>query len=347
MQTTPSFRPVVLVLLLLLFLLFSQPQDLTTSKNILTMKKTINDIYADWREMKRRLVKESTMATYVINAEKHILPLLGERCELTESDVQNFAFTLIDGGLSARTVKSVLIVLKMIVKHGRRKRWMSYDEWSVRLPNNDAKPNLSVLTVDEQRKIMLHLQRNFNFRNLGIYICLCTGMRIGEICALRWGDISLQRKTITVSRTIERIYIIDSCQRHTKIAIGRPKTASSEREIPISDELARLLAPFVSIACADFYVLSNAPKPLEPRIYRHYYKRLMSRLKMPKLKFHGLRHTFATRCIESQCDYKTVSSILGHANISTTLNLYVHPDINQKRKCIAQMLKAVEANESE
>lgn len=88
-------------------------------------------------------------------------------------------------------------------------------------------------------------------------------------------------------------------------------------------------------------MLTNSEKPLEPRIYRRYYKLLMERLDMPRIKFHGLRHTFATRCIESQCDYKTVSSILGHSNISTTLNLYVHPDMGQKRKCIDKMMKSV------
>ena len=86
-------------------------------------------------------------------------------------------------------------------------------------------------------------------------------------------------------------------------------------------------------------VLTNDIKPTEPRTYRSYYEKLLKELDIPKLKFHGLRHSFATRCIESKCDYKTVSVILGHSNISTTLNLYVHPNIEQKKKCINQMCR--------
>lgn len=113
------------------------------------------------------------------------------------------------------------------------------------------------------------------------------------------------------------------------------------RDIPIGSNLLRVLRPICGLVSATDFVLTNSDKPLEPRMYRHYYKRFMDKLGMPDMKFHGLRHTFATRCIESNCDYKTVSSILGHSSVSTTLNLYVHPDMGQKRKCIDRMLKSV------
>ncbi len=87
--------------------------------------------------------------------------------------------------------------------------------------------------------------------------------------------------------------------------------------------------------------MTNRTTPLEPRTYRNHFKRLLDELGIASVKFHGLRHSFATRCIESQCDYKTVSSILGHANISTTLNLYVHPDLEQKRKCINKVFNTI------
>ena len=90
-----------------------------------------------------------------------------------------------------------------------------------------------------------------------------------------------------------------------------------------------------------FYVISNDSKPIEPRTYRTYYKRLMKSLNIPAIKFHGLRHSFATRCIESNCDYKTVSVLLGHSDISTTLNLYVHPNMEQKKRCISKMFKSL------
>lgn len=219
--------------------------------------------------------------------------------------------------------------------------YMPLTEWCVKYPTEQKKQELEVLSISHQRRIMQHVINNFTFRNLGIYICLSTGMRIGEVCALKWGDINLMTETISVCRTIERIYIIDDNHRHTELVIGTPKTKNSVRDIPMSRELSKLIRPLKKVMNDDYYILTNEANPTEPRTYRNYYKQFLKRLGVPELKFHGLRHSFATRCIESQCDYKTVSVILGHANISTTLNLYVHPNMEQKKKCINKMFKTL------
>jgi integrase len=185
------------------------------------------------------------------------------------------------------------------------------------------------------------LEDHFTFENLGIYMCLSTGMRIGEICALKWDDIDLESCVISVNKTIQRIYIMDEPERHTEIIIDTPKTKNSIREIPMSKNLLRFIKPIKKLLNGEYYVLSNTENPIEPRTYRNHYKILMKELGMPALRFHGLRHSFATRCIESKCDYKTVSVLLGHSNISTTLNLYVHPNFEQKKKCIDQMIKQI------
>lgn len=188
---------------------------------------------------------------------------------------------------------------------------------------------------------MNYIQDHFTFRNLGVYICLSSGMRIGEVCALTWEDLDTEKGVISVNRTIQRIYMIEDGKRKTELILDTPKTKNSIREIPISKDLLRILKPFKKIVNPSFFVLTNDIKPTEPRTYRSYYKNLMEHLKMPDLKFHGLRHSFATRCIESNCDYKTVSVLLGHSNISTTLNLYVHPNMEQKKKAIEQMFKTL------
>ncbi|MCI5783638.1 MAG: site-specific integrase, partial [Bacteroidales bacterium] len=190
-------------------------------------------------------------------------------------------------------------------------------------------------------KILDFIKQNFTFRNLGIYISLTTGLRIGEICGLKWSDIDTDKGTITVNRTIERIYIVGDEHKHTELVINTPKTKNSCREIPMSKELLAMAKPLKKVVNTDFYVLTNEEKPTEPRTYRNYYHRLMKRLDIPRLKYHGLRHSFATRCIESNCDYKTVSVLLGHANITTTLNLYVHPNMEQKKRCISKMLRSI------
>ena len=190
-------------------------------------------------------------------------------------------------------------------------------------------------------EILDFIKQNFTFRNLGIYISLTTGLRIGEICGLKWSDINTDNGTITVNRTIERIYIVEGERKHTELVINTPKTKNSCREIPMNKELQAMVKPLKKVVNTDFYVLTNEEKPTEPRTYRNYYHRLMKRLDIPRLKYHGLRHSFATRCIESNCDYKTVSVLLGHANITTTLNLYVHPNMEQKKRCITKMFKSL------
>src|SRR5699024_70511 len=135
--------------------------------------------------------------------------------------------------------------------------------------------------------------------------------------------------------------IVEDGKRRTELIIDSPKTKNSIREVPISRELLRMIKPIKKIVNPNFYVLTNEAKPTEPRTYHSFYNKFMEHIEVPAIKFNGLRHSFATRCIESKCDYKTVSVLLGHSNISTTLNLYVHPNMEQKKKAIEQMFKGL------
>ncbi len=303
--------------------------------------KTIREIAAAWKEYKRPYVKQSTMAAYVLILENHILPTFGEDNSLPEQSVQAFVLHKIESGLSTKSVKDILIVLKMVMKSGVKKEWMTYYEWDIKYPPSSENKVLDVLSVTNHRKILNHIQSHFTFMGLGIYISLSTGLRIGEICALKWSDINVTDGILTVNRTIERIYIIEGEKKHTELVINTPKTKNSCREIPMNKELLGMLKPLKKVVNDDYYILTNDERPTEPRTYRNYYKRLMEKLDIPKLKYHGLRHSFATRCIEVGCDYKTVSVLLGHSNISTTLNLYVHPNMEQKKRCIDKVFKSL------
>ena len=303
--------------------------------------KTIREIAAAWKEYKRPYVKQSTMAAYVLILENHILPTFGEDNSLPEQSVQAFVLHKIESGLSTKSVKDILIVLKMVMKFGVKKEWMTYYEWDIKYPPSSENKVLEVLSVTNHRKILNHIQSHFTFMGLGIYISLSTGLRIGEICALKWSDINVTDGILTVNRTIERIYIIEGEKKHTELVINTPKTKNSCREIPMNKELLGMLKPLKKVVNDDYYILTNDERPTEPRTYRNYYKRLMEKLDIPKLKYHGLRHSFATRCIEVGCDYKTVSVLLGHSNISTTLNLYVHPNMEQKKRCIDKVFKSL------
>lgn len=170
-------------------------------------------------------------------------------------------------------------------------------------------------------------------------LALCAGLRIGEVCALRWKDIDLSRRIITVGGTLCRVYNCD--KRASGIFMSTPKTRNSHREIPIPAVLYDALCRVKRSQRQPVYVVGNGETAKEPRTYRETFRQMLVRLGIPNIVFHGLRHTFATRCIESGCDYKTVSALLGHSNVATTLNLYVHPCMEQKKRCMDRLSRFI------
>lgn len=305
-------------------------------------KKTFSEVVQLWKTDKKLYVKKSTFSAYVLLLENHLLPVFGKYDEeITEAEVQKFVHQKLAQGLSQKSIKDILIVMRMVLKFGTKHKLLVYNPFEIQYPTVRENQTIEVLSRTHQKKVMNYIQEHFTFRSLGIYICLSSGIRIGEICALTWEDIDAENGTIHIRKTIQRIYMIEDGNRRTELLLDTPKTKNSIREIPMSRELLRMLKPFKKIVNPSFFVLTNDEKPTEPRTYRSYYKTLMRDLEIPELKFHGLRHSFATRCIESNCDYKTVSVLLGHSNISTTLNLYVHPNMEQKKKAINQMFKAL------
>lgn len=303
--------------------------------------KTFEEIAQLWQSDKKQYVKKSTFAAYSLLLANHLLPSFGEINDITEEVVQHFVFNKLNSGLCHKTIKDILIVLKMILRFGAKNKMMEYRQIDIKFPTERERQNIEVLSKANQRKIMDYITTNFTFRNLGIYICLCAGMRIGEVCALTWDDMDVESGVIKINKTIQRIYVLDNGSNHTEVIIDTPKSKNSIREVPMSKNLLKIVKPLKRVVNGRFYVLTNDANPIEPRTYRNYYSHLMRELNIPALKFHGLRHSFATRCIESRCDYKTVSVLLGHSNISTTLNLYVHPNMEQKKRCVEQMFKSL------
>lgn len=305
------------------------------------MKKAINAIVDEWRCEKVRYVKESTMSAYNLIIDKHILKDFGEIKvdEIKNSNIQTFINKKIDSGLSEKTCRDILVVLKMLIYYSVKKEYRSTMFIEIIFPTKRKNNQIEVYSKEEENKIINHIISNFTFKNLGILICLYSGIRIGEICALKWKDIDIEKKIISISKTLQRIYTREN---KTKIIIDSAKTINSNREIPLAEVLYKIIKPIYEIVNKDYYVITNSAKYTEPKTYRNYYCELLLLLGVRKLKFHCLRHTFATRCIEANVDYKTLSVILGHSNISTTLNLYVHPDYEQKKKCIDKMSRLLQ-----
>lgn len=319
----------------------SKPELCILISYIMEKNTTFSKVAGLWKADKKQYVKKSTYAAYALLIQNHLLPELGEETDITEELVQALVNRKLESGLSQKTVRDILIVLKMILRFGVKYGYWELRQIDIHFPTERDKRDIEVLTLSNQRRLMTYVRENFTFLNLGIYICLSSGLRIGEICALKWDDIDVASGVIRVSRTLQRIYIVDGEAKSTELIEDSPKTKNSIREIPMTKELASMIKPLKKVVRGDFYVLTNGGSPTEPRTYRVYFKHLLEELDLPKMRFHGLRHSFATRCIESKCDYKTVSVLLGHSNISTTLNLYVHPNMEQKKKCIDAMYKGL------
>ena len=288
------------------------------------------------------------MCAYSLIYTNHIHHSIGniEVEDIRKKDVQNFIDNELANGLSVKTVKDMIIVLKMIVNYAASElefnintTWKLY--WPTKnLTRHELPP---VYSHSEFKKIVNTCIAFPSSRNLGILLTICSGMRIGEVCALQFKDIDIDKKILTVNKTIERVYSVHDGVRKTELIISEPKTASSHREIPIISDAFSLTKKFYNVANPDYYVCSLTEKPIEPRVFRnHYAKFIKEKCKLNHvIRFHGLRHTFASLLIENKVDVKTVASILGHSDISTTLNTYVHPSELSKRKSMTNSIKKI------
>lgn len=286
-------------------------------------------------------MKEGSYATYRTLLHKHLLPSFGDSVRITETALQDFVLEKLDYGYRLSSVQLMVLVVRMILRHGAEKGLCDNPAWSVRYPSGHGNRPLKLFSMREQLLIYKSVCDNSSPRHLGIYMALATGMRIGELCALRWADIDLEAGVVHVRGTISRIYLPGNDGPNTVLVKGSPKTPSSMREIPIADSLANLLAPIAQGRSGADFVLTASPRPTEPRAYRNFFNSFQDRLGIERKTFHALRHTFATRCIENGFDAKTVSELLGHASIKTTLDLYVHPGFDKKKACVNSISPAL------
>ena len=186
----------------------------------------------------------------------------------------------------------------------------------------------------EQKRLISYLKVNMSLTAFGILLSLCMGLRIGELCGLKWDDVDFQHKILHIRRTVQRITSANS-NRKTKVIISTPKSATSFRDIAIPDFLMEYFRKFRDEA--DFFILSASEKPIEPRTMQYRYKKILQCAEMENHNYHKLRHTFATNCAEKGFDVKTLSVILGHSTVNLTLNRYVHPDLMYQRRMINSM----------
>ena len=302
----------------------------------LLTKTKIETIIKDWIESKDN-VRKTTKLTYIKIITNKIYPYF--KCyELNQKNIDLFLKKLSqdfeNNLISYKYTCDIISIFKSIINFINLKFEVNFSYYiTIRKKTFN---NIKILMKKDQKTIIKTCMNDNTNKNLGILLALFCGLRIGEICALQWKDINFCKQTIIINKTLQRVFDINK----SYIQITEPKTLSSIREIPINKLLINILKKLVKEN--DCFILTGKNKPLEPRNYRRYYYNFTKKLNISNHKFHNLRHTFATSCIEAGIDYKTVSELLGHSSINITMNTYVHISLDYKRKCLDKLTKYIE-----
>ena len=296
---------------------------------------TVNKVYKEWLNAVVNRVKESTLSNYKAKFEKHILPVFSDMpcADLSAGLINEFINKKLADGLSASYVRDILTVFKSMLKYAQEEYGFNLSLKNVVLPKVEKK-HIEKISDIQQKKLVSYLKGNMSLTVFGILLSLCMGLRIGELCGLKWSDVDFQHKVLHIRRTVQRITSANG-NRKTKIVITAPKSATSFRDIAIPDSLMEYFRMFQDEA--DSFILSGADKPIEPRTMQYRYKKILQLAEIENHNYHKLRHTFATNCAEKGFDVKTLSVILGHSTVNLTLNRYVHPDFVYQRRMINSM----------
>lgn len=297
--------------------------------------KSISELFQEWVQNNKHRVKESTLANYLMKAEKHILPKFGSNSATTirDKDIVGFIDSKLASGLSNRYVSDIIVLMKSIFKYAVRVYRIFNPMDGIFLPKK-KKAEITLLDDNEQQELQQYIADNQNLTTMGIALSMSTGIRIGELCALQWRDIDLEKRILTVRKTMQRIQYKSDIAK-TKLIITEPKSESSRRDIPIPDCMMNLLKK--SKSNADNYILSGTGNPVEPRTMQYRFAKILKNVNLPSVHFHSLRHIFASNCIKWGFDVKALSELLGHSSVEITLNLYVHSSFEQKRTYMKQV----------
>lgn len=290
-----------------------------------------SDIYK-WLNSTKIRCKKSTYSNYQYTVNARIVPRFAKvkKKNITAELINSYTSELLEEGLLPKTVKDILIILQQILRFAG----IDINISMPKVPKNE----IQIFSRDEQTNLEKVLLESLNLTTFGIYLCLYTGLRIGELCALKWENIDLENKRITIKKTITRIKNPDNNSRKRTIVVTEePKSSCSIREIPIPDFIISLFEKICVDRSPSSFLITGTDKFVETRTYFNRYKKILRNIKLDDYNFHALRHTFATRCVENGCDPKTLSEILGHSSVKITLERYVHPNYENKVRMMNQL----------
>ena len=287
-----------------------------------------------WYRDKSFTVKEGTLFAYSTKLKKHILPYFKDIwfSKLTEQMLMAFITAKRAEGFSEKYISDMVIIIKSIASWADKRYGLSNKIAAFK--NIKLMPKEpEMLDKSEQKKLQQYLLKQDDSISFGVFLNIFTGLRIGEMCALKWSDVDLESGIISINKSVQRLP--SSQDGKTELKISTPKTASSVRKIPIPQFLCEKIKEHKRHN--NCYILSNTEKIVEPRALTYKFKRILANAGVSKVKYHSLRHAFATNCIQSQFDIKTLSEIMGHSSPSITLKAYLHSSMEQKKACMNRL----------
>lgn len=299
--------------------------------------QSFDTVIDKWMQAMKEQIKESSYVKYECQIRNHIRPYLGSLPteKLTTDVLEHFVYDYLQGerALAPKTSRDILSLVKMIFRWAIKQQYLipgRPEQVQVKAVMTRAE----VMTVEEQQKLEAYLYQAHDLIAESILLTMYTGIRVGELCALRWEDVDLERGILRIRSTLQRIPDLNKGYQEgkTKIIITAPKSGCSVRDIPIPAQIAERLEGYRPQDPRAFLLTGDARVPMEPRSMNNKLRYILESCGLPRLHFHVLRHTFATRCVEKNFDIKTLSEILGHSSVTITLNRYVHISLEQKRK---------------
>lgn len=301
------------------------------------------DVLDNWLQSIKESVKLQSFYKYQTTINLYLIPYIGNK------DIRGLNVLVINQflekmassgrqdheGLSESTLKMIVFIIKETFQYAYNYGIRSEILGKIVIPKKQQIQYLHILEEQDRKKLIDYISNNICPIYIGIGLSLCCGIRIGEICALQGKDIDLKNRLIKIHRTMQRIKVEDN-QQKTSIIISSPKTKTSKRIIPLPQFMYELIQN-IKYKEED-YILSANHNYIEPRRLSRHFKKVLKTLEIDDINYHSLRHTFASLCIESGMDDRTLSEILGHSSVNITLNRYVHPHLKIKHEMMNKVI---------
>ena len=291
----------------------------------------LKDIVMQYLENIKYSIKQKT---YLFYLQMNDIYIVGFNKEISLSNLNEFLVSIKEkySYSTTKLIKSLVNrSLNFAFENGLTKEKMVI---TLHLKNQQIR-KVQALEKQEQARLEKYILENEKKYHYGILLSLYTGLRLGEVIALKWQNVDIKNKLIYIDKSVGSI-----SQNHKTLAIeSSPKTQSSIREIPISKQLLILLKKLKQVSTTDNVIVSHNGRQIQSRAYQKSFENLVKKLHIKHYGFHALRHTFATRLLENGVDIKTISELLGHSSPTITLNRYVHTNLQNKRKAVEILTK--------